>query len=136
MEEEKNKYCAFYSKVRLQKRNNPAMFDRPSPSRVIEKQFQEILPSLTKLKRSPFDSSHLSSITVITLGCTLKGTRARGTFRTRVIALLQGIVDGALLQGQKESVLCLTRGGRGTGLGGGPRWRRCWRMICCGRRRW
>lgn len=33
----------------------------------------------------------------------------------------------------------LTRGGRGTGLGGGPRWRNCCagrRMICCGRRRW
>lgn len=31
----------------------------------------------------------------------------------------------------------LTRGGRGTGLGRGPRWWRCCTgRICCGRRRW
>lgn len=37
------------------------------------------------------------------------------------------------------SVARLTRGGRGTRMGGGPRWRRCCTgggMFCCGRRRW
>lgn len=36
-------------------------------------------------------------------------------------------------------VVHLTRGGRGTGMGRGPRWRRCCTgggMFCCGRRRW
>lgn len=36
-------------------------------------------------------------------------------------------------------VVRLTRGGRGTGMGGGPRWRRCCTgggMFCCRRRRW
>lgn len=37
---------------------------------------------------------------------------------------------------ERRRCLCLTRGGRGTRVGRGPRWRRCWRMICCGRRRW
>lgn len=38
-----------------------------------------------------------------------------------------------------DSAVCLTRGGRGTRMGGGPRWRRCCTgggMFCCGRRRW
>lgn len=42
-------------------------------------------------------------------------------------------------QGRQEFLVRLTRGGRGTGMGGGPRWRRCCTgggMFCCGRRRW
>lgn len=38
-----------------------------------------------------------------------------------------------------NSAVRLTRGGRGTRMGGGPRWRRCCTgggMFCCGRRRW
>lgn len=65
-----------------------------------------------------------------------------GECRARNPPLYVGKFSGfrRTFQGRQEFlVVRLTRGGRGTGMGGGPRWRRCCTgrgVFCCGRRRW
>lgn len=65
-----------------------------------------------------------------------------GECRARNPPLCVGKFSGfrRTFQGRQEFlVVRLTRGGRGTGMGGGPRWRRCCTgrgVFCCGRRRW
>lgn len=68
--------------------------------------------------------------------------RDPGECRARNPPLYVGKFSGfrRTFQGRQEFlVVRLTRGGRGTGMGGGPRWRRCCTgrgVFCCGRRRW